>query len=187
MVEIGYARVFTRTQNTDRQIDQLTDAGCKDIFVDYYTGRCVERPHFQACLEVLDQGDTLIIVDLDRLGRSAVEAVRTADELRDCGVNLRILRLDVDTATPEGRLFYTVTAALAEFETDKLRERTRQGLDAARRRGRRGGRRPALDGHRADYARELVAQGESISRTAELLGVSRTAVRTAVAATESKS
>lgn len=186
MTGIGYARVSTRTQNIDRQIDQLTDAGCDDIFIDYYTGRSVERPHFQACLDILDRGDTLVVVDLDRLGRSAVEAVRTADELRERGVNLRILRLDVDTATPEGRLFYTVTAALAEFETDKLRERTRQGLDVARRRGRLGGRRPVLDGHRADYARELIAQGESISRTAELLGVSRTAVRTAVAATAPK-
>ncbi|MEZ2190126.1 recombinase family protein [Corynebacterium sp. CCM 9204] len=176
----GYARVSTRTQKTDRQTDELTAAGVEHIYTDHYTGRTMQRPNFQACLEVLSEGDTLVVCDLDRLGRTTVEIIHTAEELQQRGVRLKILRLGVDTSTSEGKFFYRLAASLAELEADRLRQHTMQGLEAARKRGRIGGRPKALTPAQADRARELHAAGESQRRLAELFGVSRTAIITAL-------
>ncbi|WP_242686946.1 recombinase family protein [Dermacoccus nishinomiyaensis] len=144
-VFVGYARVSTGGQFVDRQIDALRDAGCQRVFVDHgVTGARMDRPELQAALEWMRPGDVLTILSLDRLGRNVRGVLELVDDLERRGVGLRVLQLGLDTSTPSGRLVLTVLLAVAQLERDHLSERTRDGLAAARRRGRVGGRPRAL-------------------------------------------
>lgn len=126
---IGYARVSTRTQDTDRQIKDLIDAGVRrdDVYVDHgVSGGFARRPHFDRALEALHEGDTLVVTTLDRLGRSTSNMLALAEELRLRKVNLRVLNLgggNVDTGTPMGSMVFTVMAALSQMELEIKRER----------------------------------------------------------------
>lgn len=143
MALIGYARVSTVDQSLDLQIDALNKAGCERIFQEKVSGRAkVKRPEFEKCLEFLRQGDVLVVWKLDRLGRNVKQLMSFAEELNEKGIGLKILTMDIDTTTPTGRLLFTILAGLAEMEHDLLLERTKAGLDAARARGRVGGRKP---------------------------------------------
>ena len=150
-MNIGYARVSKSgdAQNLDLQYDALTAAGVAREFIyeDRASGKKDSRPGLDACLKALREGDTLVVWKLDRLGRDLHHLVSVMQELTDRGIGLRVLAgqgAQVDTATSAGRLVFGIFAALAEFERELIRERTIAGLEAARARGRRGGRKFAL-------------------------------------------
>ena len=171
---VGYARVSTHEQETLLQQDALAAAGCERIFADRASGALAERPELTRALEYARQGDTLVVWRLDRLGRSLRDLVETVTALGQRGVGFRSLTESIDTTTPGGRLVFHVFAALAEFERDLIRERTRAGLEAARARGRRGGRRPALSAEKLQVARTMYDSHEhTTAKIAAVLGVSR--------------
>ena len=150
-MNIGYARVSKAgdAQNLDLQHDALTADGVAKEFIyeDRASGKKDSRPGLDACLKALREGDTLVVWKLDRLGRDLHHLVSVVQELTEHGIGLRVLAgqgAQIDTATPAGRLVFGIFAALAEFERELIRERTIAGLEAARARGRRGGRKFAL-------------------------------------------
>lgn len=174
MANIGYARVSTRDQHPDSQTDTLTQAGCERVFVDKASGKLARRPQLDAALDYARSGDVLVITKLDRLGRSVRNLIDLADTLHSRGIGLRVLHQGIDTTSPAGRMFFHVLGALAEFEAALISERTRDGLDAARARGRTGGRRPKLNVAKLDTARRLHADRQhTMAQIAEIVGVSR--------------
>ncbi len=171
---IGYARVSTAGQNLDRQTTALTAAGCIRVFADKQSGRNADRAELTACLDYLRAGDILVVPSLDRLSRSLQDLITLVAELRRRGIGFRSLHEALDTTTPGGRLVFHVFAALAEFIRELIVEGTREGLDAARARGQRLGRPPALNAEQIRHARALLAQPDAtVSSIARLLGVSR--------------
>jgi DNA invertase Pin-like site-specific DNA recombinase len=174
---IGYARVSTSGQLLDRQTRALTDAGCLRVFADTQSGRTADRPELAACLDYLRAGDTLVVPSLDRLSRSLQDLIGIVAELRHRGVGFCSLHEALDTTTPGGRLVFHVFAALAEFIRELIVEGTREGLDAARARGQRLGRPPALTPEQIGHARDLLTRpGNSVASIARLLGVSRSTI-----------
>ena len=139
-MRIGYARVSTEDQSLDMQLDALRTAGCDRVFEDRASGAKEDRPGLSQALDFAREGDELVVWRLDRVGRSLPHLVKFIDELRAKGVGFRSITENIETQTPGGRLVMHIFAALAEFERDLIRERTRSGLAAARARGRKGGR-----------------------------------------------
>ena len=156
---VGYARVSSREGNQvlDRQLDALRAAGCERIFDDRGSGASTERPGLKECLGYLRRGDVLVVLDLDRLGRLAGELIRLLDELQANGVGFRALNAAFDTTTPAGRAFLQIQAAFAEMERNVIRQRVREGVAAARARGRKGGRPRLITPERLRYAQHLMA------------------------------
>jgi DNA invertase Pin-like site-specific DNA recombinase len=171
---VGYARVSTTDQNPDLQQDALTAAGCARVFTDTASGALDKRPHLDALLDYLRPGDVLVVWRLDRLGRSVRHLTETVNTLAERGVGFRSLTEGIDTTTPAGKLVFHIFAALAEFEREIIRERTNAGLDAARARGRKGGRRPKMTPGKLDTARQLYdSKQHTMEQIAEIVGVSR--------------
>lgn len=139
-MRVGYARISTKDQNFHLQEDALTKAGCEEIFKEVASGARTVRPVLEDLLSRLRTGDVLVIWKLDRLGRSLQHLVTLANSLIERKVGLISLNDPIDTTTAQGRLVFSIFAALAEFERDLIRERTQAGLEAARARGRKGGR-----------------------------------------------
>lgn len=137
---VGYARVSTQDQNPALQLDALKAAGCERVFVEKATGAQRDRPELKAVLDYIRAGDALVVWKLDRLARSLPQLIETVAMMEQQGVGLRSLTESIDTTTAGGRLIFHVFGALAEFERAVIRERTRAGLDAARSRGKVGGR-----------------------------------------------
>ncbi|WP_409469045.1 recombinase family protein [Streptomyces sp. HC307] len=174
---IGYARVSTKGQNLDRQIAALQSCGCQRIFSDKKSGKNAEREELQKALDYLRPNDTLVVPSLDRLGRSIQDLINIVGSLRKEGIGFRSLHEALDTTTPGGRLVFHVFAALAEFIRELIVQGTHEGIAAARARGQRLGRPPAMTEEQIRHARALLADPEaSISAIAKLLGVSRTTV-----------
>ncbi|MEM8820367.1 MAG: recombinase family protein [Pseudomonadota bacterium] len=175
---IGYLRVSTIDQSTDRQADGLQDL-CDALHLEQVSavGR---RPVFDGVIADLREGDTLLVWDLDRAFRSTLDAIMTADLLRQRGVALQIVQLSIDTGTPEGEFFYTIVAACAQFERRILSRRTKEGMEAARRRGVPIGRPPAIDPQTVRAAHTWMAEtGLPCRYVAALLGVSRVTLQRA--------
>lgn len=171
---VGYGRVSTKDQNLDRQTLALTEAGCIRVFTDKKSGKNVDRPELTACLDYLRPGDTLVVLSLDRLARSLQDLIAIVGELRRRDIGFTSLHERLDTTTPGGRLVFHVFAALAEFVRELIVQGTNEGLAAARARGQRLGRPPAMDTEMVERARRLLTQPEeSITSIAALLGVSR--------------
>lgn len=145
---IGYARVSTTDQTHNLQRDALEKAGCRKIFADTGSGAKAERVGLAEALQYVREGDTLVVWRLDRLGRSLKHLIDTVTSLNNRGVGFRSLTENIDTTTSGGKLVFHIFGALAEFERDIIRERTNAGLQAARARGRLGGRPKALDNPR---------------------------------------
>jgi len=145
MALIGYARVSRNEQNLELQVDTLREKGCTKLFTDKITGINFERKELTAALAFLRNGDVLVVWKLDRLGRSLKHLIETVTKLQDRNVGFISLTESIDTTTPGGKLIFHIMGALAEFERDLIRERTHAGLDAARARGRKGGRPKTID------------------------------------------
>jgi DNA invertase Pin-like site-specific DNA recombinase len=169
---IGYARVSTQDQNLELQRNALTQVGCEKVFEDKLSGRRADRPGLIQALETLRTGDTLVVWKLDRLGRSVKQLVDLVGELHKRGVHFKSLTDAIDTATPSGRFFFHVMASLAEMERELTVERTRAGLEVARQRGRKGGRRPKMTRSKIESAKKLLASGIPPKDVARNLGVS---------------
>lgn len=177
---IGYARVSTRQQSTDRQKADLLDAGVRrdDLYIDQgVSGARASRPQFDRALDALIDGDTLVITTLDRLGRSTQNMLAFADELRSRGAGLRVLNLgggDVDTATPMGSMLFTIMAALAQMEHEIKRERVTDSIIKRREAGKDlGGRPRRVTDSQIRSAVRLVKGGEPAAQVARDLGMSR--------------
>lgn len=138
---IGYERVSTSEQSLTPQNDRLKKAGCEKIFSDVVSGAKADRPGLEEALEYLREGDVLVVVKLDRLGRTLKHLITTIEGLNKRGIGFKSLTEGIDTTTSTGKLMFHVIGAIAEFERDLIRERTRAGLESARARGRKGGRR----------------------------------------------
>lgn len=154
------------------QHDALSAAGCWRTFTDTASGAKAHRPQLAEVMASLRPGDTLVVWRLDRLGRSLPHLVETVRELERRDVGFRSLQEAIDTTTPGGRLVFHIFASLAEFERDLIRERTTAGLDAARRRGRVGGRKTVLTPGKEKQARAMLAGGSTKDEVAAVLGVS---------------
>ena len=160
MALVGYARISTAEggQVMDRQLDALRAAGCKRVFEDRISGakQADERPGLRDCLDWLREGDVLVVLDLDRLGRLAGELVQLIDDLAAREIGFRALNSPMDTTTPQGRAFLQIQAAFAEMERNVIRQRVREGLAAARARGRKGGRPRVMTADKLRYAQHLM-------------------------------
>lgn len=177
---IGYARVSTRQQSTERQEIDILASGVRrdDLYVDQgVSGARASRPQFDRALDALEDGDTLVITTLDRLGRSTQNMLAFAGELRTRGAGLRVLNLgggDVDTSTPMGSMLFTIMAALGQMEHDIKRERVVDSITKRRQAGKDLGGRPRLvTDSQVRNARRLVDAGETASAVARDLGMSR--------------
>lgn len=157
---VGYARVSTQDQNPALQLDALKAAGCEKLFVEKASGAQRDRPELLAALDYLRAGDSLVVWKLDRLARSLKQLIETVELLETRSIGLRSLTQAIDTSTAGGKLVFHVFGALAEFERSIIRERTRAGLEAARARGKKGGRPPALDAKDLSAAKALLSDPE---------------------------
>jgi len=174
MAVIGYARVSTAEQTVDLQRDALLEAGATEVYEDKASGKTADRPELAHCLRAMREGDTLIVWRLDRLGRNLQDLIRIVKDLGCRGVKFKSLKESVDTSGPAGMLVFHVFAALAEFEREIIRERTIAGLDAARARGRKGGRPRRLNDKERRTALAMMSSREiSVAEIAACFGVSR--------------
>ena len=172
---VGYARVSTDDQNLALQQDALKKAGCEKIFCDKMSGTKSTRPGLQETLDYLrDNQDTLVVWRLDRLGRSLKNLIEIMILLEERTVGFRSLQEAIDTTTSGGRLIFHIFGALAEFERNLIRERTKAGLEAARARGRMGGRPKSLDENKVQLAYKLYNEKQhSIKEICKMLGISK--------------
>ena len=172
---VGYARVSTDDQNLDLQRDALTRSGCVTIYEETASGKSATRIELAHCRKSLRSGDTLVVWRLDRLGRSLSDLVKIIGDLEREGVTFESLSEKIDTGSASGKLQFHVFAALAEFESNLIRERTLAGLTAARARGRVGGRKPKLNEKQIREIKTLLADPVAqVKDIAERYGVSRT-------------
>jgi DNA invertase Pin-like site-specific DNA recombinase len=166
---IGYARVSTHDQDTASQIDALEAAGCSLIFQEKVSGGRWNRPELHRLLGQLRQDDVVVVWKLDRLSRSLKDVLSLMETIDQAGAGFRSLTEAIDTTSPAGRMMMQMIGVFAEFERAILRERTRNGLDAARKQGRVGGRRPKLKSHQQKEIVQLVRSGEKSAADAARL------------------
>jgi DNA invertase Pin-like site-specific DNA recombinase len=185
-MKYGYARVSTDDQNTALQLAALKKAGCEKVFKDEgLSGATTKRPALLRCLKALQEGDTLTVWKLDRLGRSLADLIVMLDELKGRGVKFQSVTEAIDTTTPTGRAMWQMIGVLAELERSLIMERTRAGMKAARTRGVKFGRKPKLDPGQLAHARKLIEAGEYDRQgIADLLKVNRTTLYRALQATD---
>jgi|TARA_B100001939_G_scaffold324476_1_gene316511 DNA invertase Pin-like site-specific DNA recombinase len=175
---IGYARVSTDDQSLDSQTDALSVAGAEKVFADKISGSRRARPELDKMLEQLRNGDVVTVTKYDRLARSLKDLLEIVEAIRDRGAGFRSLAEDIDTTTPAGRLVFHVFASIAQFERERISERTMEGLAAARKRGRVGGRPPALTAaQKVEVRRMRDDEHRSVAEIARLFGVSQRTVR----------
>lgn len=175
---IGYARVSTDDQKLDAQTDALTAAGAERIFAEKISGTKRQRPELGALLDQLRPGDVVVVAKYDRLARSLRDLLDLVEAIKDRGAGFRSLAEDIDTTTPAGRLVFHVFASIAQFERERISERTKEGLASARKRGRIGGRPPALSAAQKNEVRHMRDEEQrSISEIARLFKVSERTVR----------
>jgi len=177
-VKIGYARVSTRDQNLDLQLDALRKVGVSDTYIykEEISGATRERPQLKKLLEQIRAGDVVVIWKLDRLGRSLADLVHLVNEIQGKGAGLQVLQDNINTTTPQGKLFFHIFAAVAAFERGIIRERTNAGLAAARARGRKGGRPPGLSKEaqiKAAASGSLYQQKKSVAEIYTTLSISK--------------
>jgi DNA invertase Pin-like site-specific DNA recombinase len=171
-MRLGYARASTERQNLDRQLDELHLCGVDKIFEEKVSGATSDRPELQKLLDTLRKGDTVVVDSLSRLSRSTKDLLQLLERLEDRGVQLVSLHEQIDTKSPTGKLLLTVLVAISQFEREIIVQRTREGLAAARARGRVGGR-PPLSRRKVEQAVKLYEGKEhALSEITSLTGVS---------------
>lgn len=174
MARIGYARVSTRNQHEDSQLDELAAAGCEPVYLDKASGKLAARPEWDSCRRYLRVGDQLVVTRLSRLARSVRHLTELAAELEDRGIDLVVLKQGIDTTTPAGRLLFHLLGSIDEFTADLISEGTIEGLAAARARGRVGGRPTVVTPAKLDVARRMLNDGQhTMTEIARTIGVSR--------------
>lgn len=173
---IGYARVSTSEQSLDGQMDLLGAAGAERIFSEKISAKAAKRPELVRLMEQLREGDVVIVTRFDRISRRLLDLIELVEQISARGVGFRSLREDIDTTSSSGRLILHVMGAIAQFERDKIVERTREGLASARKRGRIGGRPPALTPEQAETCKKLLAEGQSVAGVARQFRVSRSTI-----------
>lgn len=169
---IGYARVSTTSQNLQLQKDALIKAGCEKIIEDVTSGKNDDRVGLNLLKQMLRKGDTLVVWKLDRLGRSLRQLVTLVDNFQKQGIHFKSLTDAIDTSTTAGRFFFHVMASLAEMERELMLERTRAGLEAAKQRGQRSGRKRLMTDSKIQAAKKLLASGTPPKEVAKSLGIS---------------
>ena len=173
-MKIGYARVSTLEQHPEMQIDALKDSGCEKIYSDKVSGAKADRPGLQDALEYVRQGDCLVVWRLDRLGRSLKHLIEVVEGLESRGVGFISLQEGFDTTTSGGKLIFQIFGALAEFERNLIRERTRAGLVAARARGRVGGRREKLSSAQIETLKKMYeSRQHTVKEICGVLGITK--------------
>ncbi|HDB3129689.1 TPA: recombinase family protein [Staphylococcus aureus] len=176
MVKVGYARVSTKDQSLDSQIDILKKNGCQKIFSEKVSGRKEKRTELEKCLEYLREGDTLVIYKLDRLGRTTRQLIELSQWLEDNSIDLEITSMNIRTDDPMGKMFFTMMSAFAELEANLISERTKRGLASARARGKKGGR-PKITQEQLRKIKYLYNDKKiPADEVAKLVGVSRSTV-----------
>ena len=174
IMKVGYARVSTHDQNLSLQLDALGRAGCQKIYQDQMSSMKADRPGLQEALSYLRSGDTLVVWRLDRLGRSLKHLIEMVNLLEEQGIGFQSLQESIDTTTSGGRLVFHIFGALAEFERNLIQERTQAGLQAARARGRKGGRPRSLDETKTALLYHLYdAKRHSIQEMCDILRISK--------------
>jgi DNA invertase Pin-like site-specific DNA recombinase len=172
-IVFGYARVSTSEQNLDRQIDALRKFGVTHIISEKMTGTTRDRPELALMLERVTEGDTVVIESLSRLGRSTKDLIELTELFQAKSVNLISLKEQIDTTTSTGKLLFTLMSAIAQFERDVIADRTREGLAAAKARGRSGGR-PKVDETKLQQAIKLYnSRAYSVKEINEMTGISK--------------
>jgi DNA invertase Pin-like site-specific DNA recombinase len=182
----GYARVSTLGQSTDHQEAALQQAGCNKIYLEKFTGTKANRPKLNELREQLRQGDTVVVTKLDRLGRSTKDLLQIVTEFEQQGVNFVVLEQNINTSTPDGRLFFTLISAFAQFEAEIIASRTRDGLAAAKAAGKLGGRKPVLSQAQSIELMKYYLNGTPVQKIAEIFGVTRQVVYRAIEKQSSK-
>jgi DNA invertase Pin-like site-specific DNA recombinase len=184
MTRIGYARVSTRAQNDDSQLDELLAAGCDPdhLFVDHgVSGKLAARPELDKCLAYMRPGDEFVICRLSRAARSLRHLLDLAAALRERGIGLVVLKQSIDTTTSSGRLVFHIMAAIDEFQRELIVEGTNEGLAAARARGRVGGRKPKLSGDQCIEARRMYdSKRYTVQAIGAMFNVSRQTIYRAI-------
>ena len=177
---LGYARVSTADQHLAAQLDRLETAGCERVFSETIGGSVKERPELARLLDQLRAGDVVTVTKYDRLARSLPQLLEIVRRIEAKGAGFRSLAEDIDTTTPAGRLIFHVFGSIAEFERARIAERTREGLAAARKRGRVGGRRHVLSTEQREEVRRMRdGEGRSTAEIARLFKVSAATIRRA--------
>lgn len=171
-MKIGYMRISTDKQDHALQLDALKAAGCQEFFEDTMSGSRDDRPNLQRAISFAREGDVICVWKLDRLGRSLAHLIGCIKTLEERKIGFRSLTESLDTTTPSGRLIFHIFGALAEFELSIIRQRTKAGLEAAKARGRFGGRPAKIDSEGLRHAKKLLEEA-SATKVAKLLGVSR--------------
>lgn len=170
---IGYARVSTREQNLRSQIDRLQEAGCEDIYIDQASGKTTrERTGLGELLKHVRKGDVVIVTQLDRLSRSLMDMLCLVEQFDQQGVELVSINESFDTTTRHGKLSFQIIGILAEYERDRIRERTMEGLKSARAQGRVGGRPRSLTEEQEAVTYRMRKQGDSLREIARTFQVS---------------
>ena len=173
-MKVGYARVSTLDQNLDLQTDALKKEGCKEIFEDHASGAKADRDGLRKALEFMREGDTLVVWKLDRLGRSLKHLIDVINRLNDNKMYFKSVQESIDTASSGGKLIFHVFGALAEFERDMIRERTLAGIEAAKLRGKIGGRPKKMDKKKISLTRTMHNDpSNSIGDICEILNISK--------------
>lgn len=173
-VLIGYARISTDDQNLCLQQDALLEAGCDQVFEDRMSGAKAERPGLAEALKYARAGDTLVVWRLDRLSRSLKDLIEMVTRLESLDIGLKSLHESIDTSSSTGKLVFHLFGALAEFERNLIRERTRAGLQAARARGHKGGRPKALDPDKQELAVKLYDEkAHTVDQICRMMGISK--------------
>lgn len=171
---VGYCRVSTADQNLDLQKDALAKFGCEEIQQDVASGAKSDRGGLKEAIKFLRKGDTLVVWKLDRLGRSLRDLINIVNELEQRHISFVSLQENIDTRTGNGKLFFHIFGALAEYEREIIRERTKAGLSAARARGRTGGRKRAMTDEQIEQARAMMSNSKlKIKAICQTLGVSK--------------
>ena len=181
---IGYARVSTQDQDLTLQLEALNEAGCEKIFEDRVSGAKADRDGLRQAMTVLQEGDTVVVWKLDRLGRSLKDLISIINALANRDVHFRSLTDSIDTSTPSGRFFFHVMVSLAQMERELIAERTRAGRDAARKQGRVGGRPREITDAKIAAATRLLQDGTSYREVSKTLGVAVPTLYRWVPATE---
>jgi DNA invertase Pin-like site-specific DNA recombinase len=181
-MKFGYARVSKNDQSLDVQVQKLTDAGCEEIFKEKVSGAKDDRTELNRMMDKLRKGDAVCVVRLDRLGRRMMKLIELINSFKEKGISFISLENNIDTTTPLGMVLFNMCAAFSEMERELIRERVKAGLDAAHKKGRKGGRPKALTPQKLEILLSLKKSEEfSVSQICKIAGVTRSVYYRAIA------